>query len=74
MHKTLNFLLLFVLASGHAQVCSDFEGPKLNNIGYVLSGYDVYFSNPLPTQNVNIGMFILCKRILRMLILQLIIN
>ena len=29
--------------------CSGFEAPLMNNIGYVLSGYDIYYGNPVPT-------------------------
>lgn len=34
--------------------CSGLDAPLMNNIGYVLSGYDIYYGNPVPTSGVNL--------------------
>ena len=30
----------------------DPNAPRMNNIGYVLSGYDIYRGNPIPTYDI----------------------
>ena len=32
--------------------CTDPDSPKMNNIGYVMSGYDIYFGNPIPIYDI----------------------
>jgi len=37
----------------HNQIdCMDPNAPRMNNIGYVLSGYDIYRGNPIPTYDI----------------------
>merc|ERR1711936_1374633 len=37
----------------HNQIdCMDPNAPRMNNIGYVLSGYDIYRGNPVPTYDI----------------------
>ena len=32
--------------------CESVDAPRVNNIGYVLSGYDIYHGNPIPTSGI----------------------
>jgi len=32
--------------------CEDADAPRMNNIGYVMSGYDIYYGNPVPTYDI----------------------
>jgi hypothetical protein len=32
--------------------CESIDAPRVNNIGYVLSGYDIYHGNPIPTSGI----------------------
>jgi len=32
--------------------CEDADAPRMNNIGYMMSGYDIYYGNPKPTYDI----------------------
>ena len=34
------------------QDCEDINAPQVSNIGYVLTGYDIFFGNPLATEQL----------------------
>ena len=40
-------ILALLVSNGEASLdCTDADAPRMNNIGYVLAGYDIYFGNP----------------------------
>ena len=46
-------ILALLVSNGEASLdCTDADAPRMNNIGYVLAGYDIYFGNPIPLYDV----------------------
>jgi len=56
-HSVLFFVCILHLANSISikrlkMSCEDADAPRMNNIGYVMSGYDIYFGNPVPTYDI----------------------
>ena len=45
-------LKIFKFNSVVLRDCEEADAPRMRNIGYVMSGYDIYHGNPAPTYDL----------------------